>query len=109
MQCETYFCTKEARRENLVPVALECGLMAEFKYIAQRLIDNPSSLLRDVTNNICEQFNSVVNTFIAGKWINFSQRNSYSTRVKASIISFNSGGHFLRHMHKKITNNSPNT
>lgn len=90
-----------------MPAAFNCGLMSEFKLVAQRLIDNATSLLHDVTNNICEQFNSVVNKFIAGKRINFSQRNSYNTRVKAAIVSFNSGGMLLRHMHKKITNNSP--
>jgi len=92
-----------------VPVAIKCGLMAELKSIAQRLIDNATSLLEDVTNNICEQFNSVINKFIAGKRINFSQRNSYNTCVKSAIISFNSGGNFLRHIHKKITNKSPGT
>jgi len=55
-----------------VPAAFNCGLMAEFKLVAQRLIDNAISLLHDVTNNICEQFNSVINKFIAGKRINFS-------------------------------------
>jgi len=93
-----------------VPAAFNCGLMSEFKFVAQRLIiDNATSLLHDVTNNICEQFNSVINKFIAGKRINFSQRNSYNTRVKTAIVSFNSGGMFLRHMHKNITNNSPGT
>lgn len=86
---------------------MKCGLISELKYIAQRLIDNATSLLQDVTNNICEQFNSVVNKFIAGKRINFSQRNSYNTRVKAAVISFNSNGNFLRQIHKKITDKSP--
>lgn len=81
--------------------------MTELKNISRRLIDNATSLLLDVTNNICEQFNSVVNKFIAGKRINFSQRNGYNTRVKAAIISFNSGGNFLRQIHKKITDKSP--
>ncbi|KAE9523743.1 hypothetical protein AGLY_015803 [Aphis glycines] len=81
--------------------------MSEFKLVAQRLIDNANSLLHDVINNICEQFNNVINTLFVGKRINFSQRSSYNTRVKAAIISFNSGGMFLRHIHKKITNNSP--
>jgi len=81
--------------------------MTELKNIARRLIDNATSLLLDVTNNICEQFNSVINKFIAGKRINFSQKNGYNTRVKAAIISFNSGRNFLRQIHKKITNKSP--
>ncbi|KAL4123428.1 hypothetical protein QTP88_015606 [Uroleucon formosanum] len=106
-ECETYFCNNKSRGENLVPVALKCGLMAELKNIARRLIDNATSLLLDVTNNICEQFNSVINKFIAGKRINFSQKNGYNTRVRAAIISFNSGGNFLRKIHKTITNKSP--
>lgn len=107
-KCDEYFCNNKKKiSENLVPAAFNCGLRSEFKLVAQRLIDNATSLLHDVTNNICEQFNSVINKFIAGKRINFSQRNSYNTRVKAAIVSFNSGGMFLRHMHKNITNNSP--
>lgn len=81
--------------------------MTELRNIARRLIDNATSLLLDVTNNICEQFNSVINKFISGKRINFSQKNGYNTRIKAAIISFNPGGNFLRQIHKKITNKSP--
>ena len=54
--------------------------MTELKNIARRLIDNATSLLLDLTNNICEQFNSVINKFISL---------------------------FLRQIHKKITNKSP--
>lgn len=49
-KCDTYFCNnKEDICENLVPATFNCGLMSEFKMVAQRLIDNSTSLLLDVT------------------------------------------------------------
>ncbi|CAI6354257.1 unnamed protein product [Macrosiphum euphorbiae] len=101
---DEYFCNnKQKISENLVPAAFNCGLMSEFKLVAQRLIDNATSLLHDVTNNICEQFNSVINKFIAGKRINFSQMNSYNRYSCKSLTLVEC---FLD-MHKNITNNSP--
>ncbi|CAH1721180.1 unnamed protein product [Aphis gossypii] len=58
----------------------------------------------NVDNNVCEQFNSVIYKYLAGKRINYSQRNSYNARVEAAVISCNSGGKFLRLMHKNIVN-----
>jgi len=46
---------------------------------------------------------------MAGKRINFTQKQSYNTRVYAAIVSFNSGGQFIREIHKKITEKSPGT
>jgi len=56
----------------------------------------------NVDNNVCEQFNSVINKYLAGKRINYSQRHSYNARVEAAVISCNSGGKFLRLMHKNM-------
>lgn len=60
----------------------------------------------DVDNNACEQFNSVINKFLGGKRINFTQKNSYSTRVQAAVVSFNSG-EYLRTVKKFVTHKSP--
>lgn len=108
--CEKYFCRgpKECEK-NLVPEIVKCGLMNEMSAILRRVIDNARSLLFDVDNNYCEQFNSVINKYIAGKRINFTQKQSYNTRVHAAIVSFNSGGQFIREIHKKITKKSPGT
>lgn len=109
-QCASYFC-KGAKigKINLVPEAEKCGLLREINQIYSRIIDNAPSLLLDVDNNICEQFNSLINKHLAGKRINFSQTNSYNNRVEAAVISFNTSGKYISHVHKKITNKSPGT
>ncbi|KAL4083125.1 hypothetical protein QTP88_028455 [Uroleucon formosanum] len=106
-KCAAYFCKKNNTEENRVPEAEKCGLMGEMSIIIKRVVDHASSLILDVTNNVCEQFNSVVNKYIGGKRINFSLKQSYSTRIRAAIISFNSGGYFLRAIHKNIMKKSP--
>lgn len=74
--------------------------MREVKNIVLRLANNSYSLIQDVDNNLCEQFNSLINKFIGGKRINFSQRNTYTTRIEAAIVSFNSK-EYLQRIHKK--------
>jgi len=71
-----------------------------------RLTSNSSSLLSDVDNNACEIFNSVINKYITGKRINFLRKNSYSSRVEAAVIAFNSK-QYLRQVHKTMQNTSP--
>lgn len=68
--------------------------MLEILSILRRVVDNAVSLILDVTNNVCEQFNSIINKFIAGKRINFSLKQSYNT-------------HFLNVLHKNIMEKSP--
>lgn len=85
----------------------KCGLMSEVNSVLRRVVENASSLIYDVTNNSCEQFNSVINKYISGKRINFSLKQSYSTRVQAAIISYNTSGNFLRAVHKKVMHKSP--
>ncbi|CAI6377633.1 unnamed protein product [Macrosiphum euphorbiae] len=70
---------------------------------------NPYVLILDVDNNICEQFNSVINKFLGGKRINYNQRSSYNTRILrilAAVVSFNSS-EYLRAVKKHITQTSP--
>lgn len=96
--------------KNLVLEATNCGLMNDIGSVLRRVIDNSKSLLYDVDNNYCEQLSSHINKHIAGKQINFSQRQSYNTcRVKAAVVSFNSGRDFICLIHKKLTNKSPST
>jgi len=82
------------------------GMMQEIKNYALRPANNAESLLENKNNNICEQFNAIINKHIAGKRINFSNRGNYNTRVHAAVISFNSK-EYLRCIHKKISNFSP--
>lgn len=62
-------------------------MMQEINNSISRLENNAESLLENKNNNICEQFN---NKHIAGKRINFSQRENYNTRVQATVVAFNS-------------------
>ncbi|CAI6376072.1 unnamed protein product [Macrosiphum euphorbiae] len=84
----------------------ESGMLMEINNAANRLAFNSKSLIMDDDNNICEQFNSVVNKYIGGKRKNLSQRNAYNTRVEAAVISFNSN-QYLRAVTKKVIHKSP--
>lgn len=103
--CDSYFCNNSNLQNtlNLVPEAENNGIMSEIQNIMSRLITNAESLLENKNNNICEQFNSIINKHTAGKRINFSGRRSYNTRVEAAVIDFNSKN-FLRLIHKKHSN-----
>ncbi|KAF0691454.1 Uncharacterized protein FWK35_00035195, partial [Aphis craccivora] len=57
-QCDIYFCKKPADCENHVPAMEKCGLMSDVNSVLRRVVENASSLIYDVTNNACEQFNS---------------------------------------------------
>lgn len=78
----------------------------EIEIVVSRLSNNVKSLLLDVDNNICEIFNSVINKYLGGKIINFTQKGSYSTRVYAAVVNFNSS-QYLRTVQKNITQMSP--
>lgn len=84
------------------------GMMIEMNNIVNRLVINSSSLIVDIDNNICEQFNSLVNKYIGGKRINLSQRNTYNTRIEAAVVAFNSK-QYLRAINTHITKKSPGT
>jgi hypothetical protein len=73
--------------------------MNQIDHILRRVVDNAKSLLFDIDNNYCEQFNSIINKYIACKRLNFSQKQPYNTRVQAAIVSFNSGGEYIRMIH----------
>jgi len=66
--------------------------MNDIKFVLRRVADNSKSLIHDVDSNYCEKLNSILNKHIAGKRINFSQKQSYNIRVQAAIVSFNSKG-----------------
>ncbi|KAL4153670.1 hypothetical protein QTP88_001503 [Uroleucon formosanum] len=108
-KCDKYFCKgSKTGDQNLVSIAENCGLMREINMANRRLFNNAQSLLKNVDNNICEQFNSMINKYIGGKRTNLSQKHTYNTRVEAAVIAFNSQS-YLRTIHKSITNASPGT
>nr|CAD7461177.1 unnamed protein product [Timema tahoe] len=106
-----YFCTgiKETE-ENLVPEMQSCKILDEILIVVRRVSRLASSLILNVTNNSCEQFNSVVNKFINRKRVNYSLRGSYTTRCEASVVSHNTSGQYLRMIHKtRMDDKSPGT
>lgn len=106
-KCAPYFCEKSA--DNSVDNCKSYendGIVKEINIIVSRLANNAKSLILDVDNNICEQFNSVINKFLGGKRINYTQRSSYNTRILAAVVSFNSS-EYLRAVKKHITQTSP--
>lgn len=102
-QCEEYFCKgKKLNELNLYEDAEKCGLHRETNQIIKRLSMHADSLLMNVDNNVCEQFNSIINKHLAGKRINFSLRHSYATRIESGVISHNTSGQLLRSLHKHV-------
>lgn len=103
-KCSAYFCKRSGVPQNILLEGK--SIRQEIDTIASRLSNNAESLIMDVDNNACEQFNSVINKFLGGKRINFTQKSSYSTRVQAAVISYNSG-EYLRSVKKYVTHKSP--
>lgn len=104
-QCEKYFCNgKKANELDLLEEAEKCGLLREINLIVGRLVMHTESLLLNVDNNVCEQFNSVINKYLCGKRINFSLRKSYNTRIESAVVSYNTSGQLIRSLHKNAVN-----
>ncbi|CAH2083550.1 unnamed protein product [Euphydryas editha] len=90
LECQSYYCTNERKKEpNIVP--LIPTLLLKLKKNASQLAYNSRSLLHCYTNNRAEQFNSIVAKMVGGKRVNFSLKNSYTTRCYAAVVSFNTG------------------
>ncbi|XP_060860187.1 uncharacterized protein LOC132937382 [Metopolophium dirhodum] len=103
--CEKYFCNGNKSNElDLLDDAEKCGLVREINQIVGRPVMHTESLLLNVDNNVCEQFNSIINKHLCGKRINFSLRNSYNTRIESAVVSYNTSGQFLRSLHKHAVN-----
>ena len=107
-RCDTYFChgTKD-NEKNFIPEMKTCGLYNDILSFANRLIYNSRSLLKNMTNNMAECYNSVVAKFIGGKRVDYSKRGSYFTRCHAAGISFNEGPKYHSILQKAITGKSP--
>jgi len=59
----------------------------------------------NVDNNICEQFNSIINKHLFDKIIHFSQIHNYNVRVEAALLSHNTSGNYIRSIHKTLVQN----
>lgn len=111
--CKSYFCDKttaQCATDNL-NLLKEDGLYYEILNLCQHYFaGNAKSLLENYTNNPAEEFNNVVAKFLGGKRINYSLAKSYSARVAAAVVQYNSGGHasseFRKHKFGTIQNSS---
>lgn len=103
-KCASYFCEKSG--STVDKLYENVAIVMEIDIIISRLANNAKSLILDVDNNICEQFNSVINKFLGGKRINYTQRHSYNTRILAAVFGFNSQ-EYIRAVKKHVTNTSP--
>lgn len=88
--CKAYFC-KGGSGENLVPEMKKCGLWYDIFSILSLIVTNVESLLMAQTNNIAEQFNSIIAKFIGGKRVNYCLRGSYEMRCYAAAAKQNTG------------------
>jgi len=107
-KCSKYFCKKSGVVQNISAEEKKKykNISQDIDTIVSRLTNNANSLIMDVDNNVCEQLNSVINKFLGGKRINFTQKSSYSTRVHAAVVSYNSE-EYLRAVKRHITHTSP--
>ncbi|CAG9840582.1 unnamed protein product [Diabrotica balteata] len=63
--CKTIIYFKcEGQDTNIIPVMKECGIYEDVMSALQRVIDNASSLIMNMDNNLAEHYNSVVCKFI---------------------------------------------
>lgn len=68
--CEKYYCKGPKLNEiNYIEDAEKSQLVNDISQIINRLLINVDSLLMNLDNNVCEQFNSVINKHIAGNTI----------------------------------------
>jgi len=72
----------------------EDGLYYEVLNLCQSYFAfHAKSLIMNYTNNPAEEFNNIVAKFLGGKRINYSLAGSYSARVAAAVVQYNSKGH----------------
>ncbi|XP_024942124.1 uncharacterized protein LOC107269098 [Cephus cinctus] len=90
--CASYFCgVLKSDEINQVPELKRMGLFNRFKDIVIQLSHHRDSLLRNVTSNMAESYNSVICKFIGGKRINFAKRGSYNARCSGAVVQYNTG------------------
>lgn len=63
----SYFC-KGDKSKNLLPDIQACGMSDHIERALRYTASHARSLLMDVDSNSCEQFNSIVNKFLGGKY-----------------------------------------
>lgn len=95
-KCKPYFCTKQSDDGAIERLQLlkDDGIYYEVLNLCQQYFaGNVKSLLENYNTNPAEEFNNVVTKFNGGKRINYSLARSYSARVAAAVVHYNSKGH----------------
>lgn len=72
-----------------------------------RLVFHADSLLKHMSNNYAENYNSVLAKFVGGKRVCFFKRGSYEMRCNAAGVSFNSMGTYQEIIHRHLTKKTP--
>jgi len=85
-----YFCNGEQKEgeENLILQLQKAGLLLKIEIAMKRIIENADSLLYQFTSTSVESCNGIINKFIGGKSVHYTMKGSYETRVKASVIQY---------------------
>lgn len=106
-KCNIYFCKRQLVSESSILKRMQdCGMYSDITSCMNRLKFHAPSLIRYVTNNYAESFNSVVAKFVGGKRVNFAKRGSYEMRCNAAGLSFNERGMYHETLHHAITGRS---
>jgi hypothetical protein len=106
--CEEYFCKgPKPQEQNLIPLMEKCGLYNDVIACANRLAHHSSSLIRNMTNNSAENYNSVLAKFIGGKRVDYSKKGAYGMRCNLAGLSINYNDKFYTRLHTAIAHKSP--
>lgn len=89
-KCKSYFCNQVGVSSQSINDIFSSALWQKICYLVQGVASHARSLHYDVDSNAVENFHSIVAKFVGGKRINFSKKNSYSTRCFAASVAFNS-------------------
>ncbi|GBM20882.1 hypothetical protein AVEN_224125-1 [Araneus ventricosus] len=103
--CEPYFC-RDKKDKNYVTVLKTSGLLCRLLDVLNSLSDHARSLIKDVSSNKVEEFNSIVSKFIGGKRINYCLKRSYQARCCAAVVAHNSKTPVYK-LHRSMYNCSP--
>lgn len=82
-------CQNQENETNFVPKLQEFHFWEPLDNALDYLSNYSADLLRKMTNNFAEAFNSVINKYIGGKRVFFGGRNSYNCRVAAAVVQYN--------------------
>ena len=84
-------CTKRKNEKNWIPVLKACRIYDSIEEAVKKISCFTESLLRKVTTNAAENFNSRIAKYIDGKRTNHAFADSYYIRCFIGAIQYNTG------------------